>query len=99
MRAFAVRVMVLIFILLAMAVGGTFLQMMTRLILVRTWLAFPMGQTGVNIELNPRDAPARLAPEMHVKISKIQLGKLPFECRGADSEVCQRSNHHVAAYA
>jgi hypothetical protein len=90
-----VRVMVAGFRMLAMlmmmAVGGTsvgmlFLQgcmvvrLVMRLVLVMgMWQALYVDRTGVNIELDSRNPAARLAFEMQVKISKIHLGKLPFE--------------------
>jgi len=75
-----------------MAMGGTsvgmlFLQerlvvsLVMRLVrvMVRMWRALDVDRTGVNIKLNSRNPAARLAFEMQVKISKIHLGKLPFE--------------------
>jgi hypothetical protein len=37
--------------------------------------------------------------EVHVKIADIELGKLPFECRGLYAQVAQRADRHVAADA
>jgi hypothetical protein len=89
-----VRVMVAGFRMLAMlmmAMGGTSVEMLflhgcmvVRLVIrpvlmMGMWRALDVGRTGVNIELNSRNPAARLAFEMQVKISKIHLGKLPFE--------------------
>jgi hypothetical protein len=77
--------------LMMMAMGGTSVEMLflqgcvvvrfviRPVLMMGIRLALYVDRTGVNIELDSRNPAARLAFEMQVKISKIHLGKLPFE--------------------
>ncbi|MDB6154918.1 MAG: hypothetical protein JWL90_3371 [Chthoniobacteraceae bacterium] len=60
-------------------------------------LAMRMGRAGVNAKLDPFNALALLALEMHVEIADLQFGKFPLKSRRFDSQIAQGSHGHVAA--
>lgn len=62
-------------------------------------LLVSMGRPFVNAEFDPLDGLALFALEVHVKVTDLQLGELPFEGGGFDAEVAERADSHVAADA
>jgi hypothetical protein len=74
-----------------------FMRMVVMTVLIVALMR--VGRPGVNAELHPFNLTALLALEMHVEVSEIQFGELPFQRGGFQPKIAQSADSHVAADA
>lgn len=98
-----VRMTVLVFL---MSVPTVFMMLVTALVAMPIVSVFVLVIavmrvccSRVNAEFYAFNFAAFLAVKVHVEISEIELGELPFQGGGFDSKVAERADCHVAADA